>query len=747
MNTNIDWPSFLSRHDPIWEKLPERWTDGAFIGNGRLGAMIYKGDGEAEEGAEVLAWTIGRSDLYDNRNQEDFGSLYENYRVPIGRFHLCPVGKTESGTIRIDLWNGEATGSIKTDCGNINWKSWVVPGDANGGVIVIDLETDDGESGTTWKWQPFESRCPRSHTRPQEGYHPNPEGSLTESVETKVWVQPFLIGGDYSTAWSEEATTPLTRTLFISVADGLHKGNSKNLAIKAIGAARTKGLPTLNTHHRTWWHEFYPRSFISIPDARIEGHYWLQLYKMASATREGTSIVDTCGPWLKVDTVWPAVWWNLNVQLFHYPIPVANQMGLNEPLIRLLKQELNNGNLIRNAPEEMQHDSAFFGNPTTTSSLLNNSVYWDGKQGNRSGTARKAVRLNHLPWVCHTVWEEYRRTMDPELLEELLFPLTRVAYSLIFHFLEEREDGRLHIKDVYSSEYGAADDANEAIAMIHWGCHALLWMCDRMQLKDPDIPRWKDILARLVEPPVDRYGLMIGSDTSFTVTHRHYSHLMYLLPFRIWNCEDPKLRDLAEHSLKHFLRKRNGLAGYSYTGGASMYAILGDGDEALNYLKQYYHIFDRPSTMYTEASPESPVMETPPSAARVVQDMLLQSHDVIRVFPAVPTKWKDACFHNLLAEGAFEISASKKDSQTQFVRIKSLAGEPCKLSCDIDHPTCRINGKELSFKRDERGHLELNLRKGEEVLVFPVGKEPIIDIQPVDSDPRDHHYYGVKERS
>jgi len=58
------WESFLCRHNPVWERIPTTWMEGAFIGNGRLGAMIYKGDGEAEPGADVLAWTIGRSDLF-----------------------------------------------------------------------------------------------------------------------------------------------------------------------------------------------------------------------------------------------------------------------------------------------------------------------------------------------------------------------------------------------------------------------------------------------------------------------------------------------------------------------------------------------------------------------------------------------------------------------------------------------------------------------------------------------------------
>jgi hypothetical protein len=175
-----------------------------------------------------------------------------------------------------------------------------------------------------------------------------------------------------------------------------------------------------------------------------------------------------------------------------------------------------------------------------------------------------------------------------------------------------------------------------------------------------------------------------------------------------------------------------------------MYALLGDGDEALHYLRLYFHHFDRASTMYTEASPDSPVMETPPSAARCVQDMLLQSHDAIHVFPAVPSNWPDAAFHSLLAEGAFEVSASRRDGRTQFVRIKSLAGEPCRLRTDLSDPVRRTDDGDVPIATSEKGIVTLSLAKGEEALLTERNYNGEFTITPVHHDPRDCNYYGLK---
>lgn len=88
--------------------------------------------------------------------------------------------------------------------------------------------------------------------------------------------------------------------------------------------------------------------------------------------------------------------------------------------------------------------------------------------------------------------------------------------------------------------------------------------------------------------------------------------------------------------------------------------------------------------MYKEAGP---VIETPLSGAQCIHDMLLQSWGgKIRIFPAVPDAWQDVAYSGLRTEGAFKVSASRKQGKTEFVHIKSLAGEPCIVMTDISNP-------------------------------------------------------------
>jgi len=109
VNERIDWPKYLSRHDLLWSRLPDKWENGGFTGNGLLGVMVYA----INEGKE-LTFHVGRNDVMD----------HNICRLDIGDFVLVPVGKITGGNMRLDLWNAEITGNITTDRGTIGFRTY-----------------------------------------------------------------------------------------------------------------------------------------------------------------------------------------------------------------------------------------------------------------------------------------------------------------------------------------------------------------------------------------------------------------------------------------------------------------------------------------------------------------------------------------------------------------------------------------------------------------------------------------------
>ena len=91
---NVNWESFLAQHDPVWTRLPLGWHEGPFIGNGTLGTIAYV-DPEHRHG---LRFEIGRSDVYDHRENSKLHPVLSNCRLPIGHFQLIPVGTIKDGS-------------------------------------------------------------------------------------------------------------------------------------------------------------------------------------------------------------------------------------------------------------------------------------------------------------------------------------------------------------------------------------------------------------------------------------------------------------------------------------------------------------------------------------------------------------------------------------------------------------------------------------------------------------------------
>lgn len=700
----VDWPTFLAQHDMVWERLPDQWGAGAFMGNGLLGANVY-----TLEDGQTLRWHVGRTDV-----------TYRTSRLPVGDLVLRTTGAIQGCQMRLDLWNAELTGTIVTSEGKIGVRSFT---HADRIVQVIELKPDEGEAACHFEWQPELALDPRKIYRkepiPDDERNPAPQSSKADGMH--VCVQPLSTGGAHATAWTDVHAGGGAHLVLLSVGFSAKQDEAVRQATEAVKQAAATTLDTLISTHRAWWHAYWPESFVSIPDTRLESFYWIQMYKLASATRSDRPAIDLMGPWFRT-TPWAKIWWNLNIQLTYWPVLASNRLELGESLCKMLDDGAEA--LAANA-KQFSADSASISRATS----------YDCRGGGGS-------ELCNLPWVMHNYYLQYRYGMDDAMLRDHIFPLLKRSINYYFHFMEEGPDGHLHITRGLSPEYPGQPspnpDCNIDLALLRWGCQTLLTICDRLNISDPLEAKWKDTLARLVPYPVDENGLMISASVPFAQSHRHYSHLLMIYPLYIMNPEQPENRELVMKSLNHWMGLPKALQGYSYTGAASISALMGRGDDAAMYLNRLLDKRILPNTMYLEAGP---VIETPLSAAASLHDMLLSSWgDKIRVFPAVPDAWRDIAFRDLRTEGAFLVSAVRKGGKTTFIRIKSLAGEPCRLVTDMPDP----KGEGVEIRKARAGEYTLFLKKGQTALLTPAGTQADLTVAPVKADSDRCNTYGLR---
>ncbi|TVZ83149.1 glycosyl hydrolase family 95 catalytic domain-containing protein [Streptomyces sp. BK340] len=703
MTTDDAWDRFLHGQDLLWTRMPTLWHEGPFLGDGLLGSMVHQ-----EPGANQVRFTVQHGRVQDHR--PEFGSGWGTCRLPVGHLTLEPVGTITAVDWRLSLWNAELTGTITTTAGTLTLSVLV-----HDEVLAARVLAGGGER-VSWTFHPEEAVSPRHISEaPPAGYTANPPWTTRTAADgTEQVLQPLTGGGQTATAYRRTGDD-----LLLSVGHSSPSGTAAEAAsLRNLG--RVASYNALRRRHLRWWHAFYRKSFVSFPDRRLQSFHWIQLYKVASASRAGGPVMATSGPWLE-PTPWPAVWWNLNVQLEYWLIH-----GFNHPELDALATTLRQSQeqLIANVPAAYRADSSGIGR--SSDMFADRGV----------GVPGSGAETGDLTWALHNVWLSYRHSMDKALLRDTIFPVLRRAINYYLHFLTPGSDGRLHLPSTLSPEYPVVppQDTNYDLALLRWGCRTLIESAELLDIDDELMPRWQEVLARLTPYPVDDNGFMIGADTPYAQSHRHYSHLLMVYPLYLVNWDQPGSRDLIAKSVARWHALTGAHRGYSYTGAASMYAMTGDGDTAITYLRKFFDPTTRfpcrANTHYTEAGP---VIETPLSASQSLHDMFCQSWGgTVRVFPAVPSAWADVTLHNFRAQGAFLVSAVRKAGTTRFIRIRSLAGEPLKLRHGLSGTLTVLldDGTPARTQDLGDGTLAIDLPRGREVLVHS-SVRPELVIAPV----------------
>lgn len=676
--------------------------EGVFTGNGLLGTMTYLA------GKNSMRVDIGRTDIYDHRaNSAD--KLFDQARMSLGHFELefeSPIVQAQG---EIHLKDAYAEAKVGTDQGMARIRTTTL---SNDNIILLEVFKKDFSGNYHLTWKPDEAISPRmgfSYTQKPKNYPTNPKGSFGTQGETKYFDQPLLAGGGYVTAYCGISGKEVD-TYLITV-DYNQQGTA--YVKKAINYVQnfneeklTKGLAS----HRKWWTDYFEASTLELPDTVYQQFYDMQLYKLASATRSDKPAMDLQGPWTS-PTPWPAYWLNLNMQLAYSPVFKANQLGIANSLIQMIDR--NKDNLRQNVPEPYRYNSLAVGRSSGPSLwspvLLAKNVSLDAASDGEK-------ELGNLVWLLHSYYQYYRATLSQEVYDRL-FPLLKEAINYHLHLLEKNQAGKYHIGvKTYSPEYskGYAYDTNYDLSIFKWGLKTLIELDQERGGKDKLHAVWKDVLANLIDYPQDVDGFMIAKDLPYGESHRHYSHLMMIYPFYDINWDQVSNQALIERSIAHWQSKKQLLQGYSFTGAASMYAMMGRGDSALASLDVLLHKYIKANTLYAESGP---VIETPLAAMASIQELCMQYwNGVLRVFPAIPHKWRDVSFTNFLTDGGNLVSAERKNGKTATIQIKSQYGGRLRLKSDIGIPEVKIQGKG-TFDIRKDGIIDLKLDKGAIALI------------------------------
>jgi len=481
----VDWPAFLAQNDLVWTNgIPDTWGECAFIANGLTGASIYRLPGEEW----VLRWELGRTDVAAEYVLPKVD--WTMPRVPIGNVLLKPRGDVKKATMRMDIWNAEARGTIETSKGVIRWRSFI---ERETNVLVIDLQATGGERGVVPEMKEQWGISPRiidSHT-PISEIDPDllpPKPYRKKMGDTTVVVQPLLKTGAHATAFKAVRGRQGSTRFLLSIGKFYEANVSREKSIEkakdeAVGAlrkAQAENAKNLTKRHRAWWHNYLKQAWINLPnDPQWEQFYWLQIYKFGAASRADYPIVmDNVGPWF-TQVGWPGTWWNMNVETAYQLQFSGNRMEVGRVLVNTLDHFFKTGRLnSRKIPDAI--------------CLTRSTGY------NMLNAPGSTYELGNMAWTLHSYWKYWRYSMDNQVGRNL-FPMLKANINYYLGVMERDDQGRIHLPPSVSPEYSndRFKDTNYSLQTFDWLLRTALDFNQRFHFDDPAAKTWQDALDHL----------------------------------------------------------------------------------------------------------------------------------------------------------------------------------------------------------------------------------------------------------
>ena len=704
-------PDHFSQYDLIFDKPVERWDEALPLGNGMMGILVW-GDGQP------LKLSLDRADLWDSRPMKEYQSPDFNYQTMrrwveqgeekklhnlFEKPYDVNAAPTKIPAGRIEITFPE---KVKVDSSRLFIKSAAAKVYLHNGVVVTIFQHAQEPLGllkieNAAVLPQIVLKAPKFGGKTEKGnFSSLKTGSLARlgypEPQEKIGANSFSFKqqgwGDFSFAvslkWKKNIDGSLTGAW--SIATTNESAQLLELAEKRTEEALAAGFAGLLESHREWWRNFWNQADIYVPNKIVAKQWHLDTYKFGSAARRGAPPISLQAIWTADEGKLPP--WkgdyhhDLNTELSYWPCYSGNHLEEGLGFLDWLWKTL---------PTARKYTKDFYNmsgiNVPMTADIDGNQI---------GGWQQYAFSSTIACWLSHHFYLHWRYSMDKKFLKERAYPYMKESARFIENITEFDENGKRYLRlssspEIFDNRLKAwlQPTSNYDLALMRWLFAKTAESAGELGL-DKEKQHW---LAVLNEFPDFSYAkddgrLLVTKDLALPFSHRHFSHLMAIHPLGLITREGGEREsDIIKNNLKELERLGTDYwTGYSFAWLASFYARAGDGEKAEKNLEIFSKAFCSPNSFhlngdqtksgYSKFTYRPFTIEGNMAAASSLQEMLLQSYSgVVKIFPAIPVSWKDASFYKLRAEGAFLISAAKKDGKIDRAEIFSEKGGRLKL--------------------------------------------------------------------
>ncbi|MCC6143435.1 MAG: hypothetical protein IT368_06485 [Candidatus Hydrogenedentes bacterium] len=735
-------PSYLDRHDVVFQQPMQLEAEGFPLGNGDTGGLIWthpngveiqmnKNDVWARPEAEARRSKRAAETTDANAPTMAVPRHCARVKVDLGIPVFSWIHHMNDFEGRFSLARGEARFQAHTAYSNASFCSWLAQ-DRN--VWVIECNTAYDKAYLDQERSLASVSLERLGSRAFQGWY---AGHFTQNPAAGIGQTGLSVsGGDLLLEEHADGMNfavacrvlgavadPLRRnnhraellvdasrfTVLVSVVTGAEAGEPGAAALALLDGAERQGILGMKAEKDAWFKAFWDRSFLKLGDDYLENIYYLRRYLMAIGSRGLYPVVFNGGLWRwnrdVVNWMTPHHW---NMQQQYWGLCAANDCDLMRPYLDTYYGMIPGMARLATTLGELP--------PDADAILLAEMHNFDGVMVD---PFRGDMRYNFTPaaQVASRFFEYYQYTGDRDFLAARAYPFMKKAANFYLHKLVWNPDTRRYNFTGTNYEDGSGRgpvlnplSARNCIEALFKSCLAAAAV---LGTDTALVERWQHVLdhlwdRRIVDEKDMQNPVIAASDEDGKCSAREWAvGGSIAFPEGIIGMDDAQ--SPLGIAAMNMVRSVDGSM-YSHHPLPVIAARLGDGGEALRlitdgisemqYFPQglFFNCRGYPSDFYNLKLQANLIggaghpqvkwrdffqcgMETISICATALQEMMLQSNeDKIRVFPAVPAPWRDAPLaFKLLARGGFLVAAQWEQGTTTEVGIKSRRGGECRL--------------------------------------------------------------------